>query len=94
MTRVTVWYSQNSEGAWEHNHIEDGWVTDFSCPHSYIGNKKQEVAWKNKKWKCMFAWKTKDGLVSEKTFLFYSIHHGVNDIVPASCIVRRIEKGE
>ena len=71
MLRVTVWYCQNKDGSWSHNHIEDGWALDLDMPTAI--NKHQETAWAGKKWKPVYAFKTSDGLVSEKAAYIVAI---------------------
>jgi hypothetical protein len=91
--RVTVWYAQNKDGSWSHNHIENGWVTDFDHPHSSINDRAQEAAWANKKWNAVYAWMTKDGLVSEKAALYTQLWlaiHGSN-IIPTEDKIKLLE---
>ena len=66
MKRITVWYVQNKDGAWSHNDIEDGWVVNYTRPNTI--NSHQAAAWKDKKWKPMYAWLV-DGVVHEDRFL-------------------------
>ena len=67
MKQVTVWYCQNKNGSWSHNHIEDGWAIDnYECPTPISHH--QKMAWKDKKWKPMYAWLI-DGKVYEDRFL-------------------------
>ena len=64
MKKVTVWYIQNKHGAWEHNHIQDGWVFDI-FPH---GTKEQTLNWTKHKWKFKFAFMDNHGRVGENSF--------------------------
>jgi len=89
MKRVTTWYVKNKDGSWSFNHIEDGFARDLDRPHTNINDKVQEAAWANKKWKAMFAWMTKDGLVSEKAML-WSRKLG-ESIIPTEEIILKLE---
>lgn len=90
MSRVTVWYCQNKDGSWSHNHIEDGWALDLDMPTAI--NKHQEAAWADKKWKAAYAFKTSDGLVSEKAACVAAIKmSSVHNFVPSDEQVKALE---
>ena len=92
MLRVTVWYCQNKDSSWSHNHIEDGWVIDLDRPYST--NKKQAISWNNKKWKAVYAFKTTNGLVSEKAACIAAIKmSSTYNYVPTDKFVEELERG-
>lgn len=92
MLRVTAWYCQNKNGSWSFNHIEDGWAVDFDRPRSI--NEHQKVAWSHKKWKAVYAFKTTNGLVSEKAACIATIKmSSTYNYVPTDKFVEELERG-
>ena len=90
MLRVTVWYCQNKDGSWSHNHIEDGWAIDLDMPTAI--NEHQKAAWAGKKWKAMYAYKTSDGLVSEKAACITALQMSMANInFPDDLFVKSVE---
>ncbi len=93
MSRVTVWYCQNKDGSWSHNHIIEGWAIDVKMP-TFI-NAHQETAWKNKRWKPVYAWRSDNGVVSENAFMLghlldFPVYDGA--ATPSSLFVERMEE--
>lgn len=96
MVRVTVWYVQNNDGTWSHNHIQDGWAIELDRPHSELDNLKdrhyQDGVWAKQKWKAVYAFKTDSGLVSEKAACIASIKmSGAYNYVPSDMLIKALE---
>ena len=96
MIRVTVWYCQNSSGAWEHNHIEDEWTINLCRPYSKLADdkarKKQDDAWANKKWKAVYAFKISGGLVSEKSAcIAITRMSGIYNYIPFNKLINELK---
>ncbi len=93
MTRVTVWYCQNKDGSWSHNHIIEGWAIDLEMPTAI--NEHQKATWKSKRWKAVYAWRSNNGVVSENAFMIaplldFPVYDGIP--VPSSLFVERMEE--
>lgn len=97
MKRVTAWYSKNKDGAWEFNHIVDGWALDLDRPHSNLPSNHpcysaQESGWANKKWKAVYAFMTSDVLVSEKAACIAAIKmSNTYNYIPNDELVKKLE---
>lgn len=91
MMRVTRWYVKTKDNTWRLDHTEDGWVTDLDMPTAT--NDYQKVAWAGKKWKPVYAFKTSDGLVSEKAACFAALRmSALYDYVPNDNMIKTIER--